>query len=120
MKSLGIKTGDEVITVCNSWISSSETISLTGAKPIFVDIDSETLSMKTEKLKQAKSSRTKAIMPVHLFGNPCDMDFIIDFAKENNLYVIEDCAQAHGAKYKGSQLDQLEMLVAGVFAKIKL
>lgn len=100
MKSLGIKSGDEVITVCNSWISSSETISLTGAKPIFVDIDSETLSMKTEKLKKAISSRTKAIMPVHLFGNPCDMDFIIDFAKENNLHVIEDCAQAHLAKYK--------------------
>lgn len=100
MKSLGIKSGDEVITVCNSWISSSETISLTGAKPIFVDVDSETLSMKTEKLNQALSSKTKAIMPVHLFGNPCDMVFINDFAKKNNLFIIEDCAQAHLAQYK--------------------
>ena len=95
-----IKSGDEVIVTSQSHISTAHSISLTGAKPIFVDIDSETLSMKTEKLKQAISSRTKAIMPVHLFGNPCDMDFIIDFAKKNNLYVIEDCAQAHLAKYK--------------------
>ena len=99
MKSLGIGSGDEVITVCNSWISSSETISLTGAKPVFIDVDPNTLSLDVDKLENLVNDRTKAIMPVHLFGNPCEMNEILSIASKYNLKIIEDCAQAHLANY---------------------
>lgn len=99
MKSLGIGFGDEVITVCNSWISSSETISLTGAKPVFIDVNPDTLSLNTDILEELINERTKAIMPVHLFGNPCQMDKIISIASKHKLKIIEDCAQAHLATF---------------------
>ena len=99
MKSLGIGVGDEVITVCNSWISSSETISLTGAKPIFVDIDRESCSMNISKLEKLINEKTKAIIPVHLYGNPCDMDKVCEIASKYNLHIIEDCAQSHLAEH---------------------
>lgn len=99
MKMLGIGNGDEVITVANSWISSSETISQTGAKPVFVDI-SETYNTINETLiQEAITPKTKAIMPVHLYGQACNLDVIMEIAKANNLFVIEDCAQSHFTKY---------------------
>ena len=101
MKMLGIGDGDEVITASNSWISSSETISQTGSKPVFVDIDPNYYSIN-EKLIEAKiSSKTKAIMPVHLHGQMCEMDVISEIAARHNLYIIEDCAQSHFSAYKG-------------------
>ena len=99
MKMLGIGKGDEVITVANSWISSSETISQTGATPVFVDIDAEYYSIN-EKLIEAKiTAKTKAIMPVHLQGQMCDIETIKSICDKHQLFLIEDCAQSHLSEY---------------------
>lgn len=100
MKMLGIGAGDEVITVANSWISSSETISQTGAKPVFVDIHPDYYSMNEELLENAITPRTKAIMPVHLHGQMCSMDVIKKRAATYGLPIIEDCAQSHFSAFK--------------------
>ena len=100
-KMLGIGPGDEVITTALSWISTSESISLTGAKPVFVDIEEDYFTIDPQKIEEKITSRTKAIIPVHIYGQCADMDPILDIARKHNLYVIEDTAQAHFAKYKG-------------------
>ncbi len=100
LKSLGIGSNDEVITAANSFIATSEAITMTGARAVFVDCDKDTYNIDTKKLEKAVTNRTKAIIPVHLYGQPADMDDIQEIAKGHNLYVIEDAAQAHGAKYK--------------------
>jgi dTDP-4-amino-4,6-dideoxygalactose transaminase len=104
MKMLGIGKGDEVITVANSWISSSETISQTGAKPVFIDIDPDYYSLNELLLEAAITSRTKAIIPVHLHGQAVNMDEIMRIAKKYNLFVIEDCAQSHFSEFKGKRV----------------
>ena len=96
----GIGPGDEVITVPNTFIATAEAISFCGAKPVFVDIDEKTYTMNPDILTHAITPRTKAIIPVHLFGQMADMDPIMDFAGEKGLFVIEDACQAHGARYK--------------------
>ncbi len=101
LKSLGIGEGDEVITAANSFIATSEAITITGAKVVFVDINPQTYNIETGKIEGKITPRTKAIIPVHLYGQPADMDPIMDIAKKYNLKVIEDAAQAHGATYKG-------------------
>lgn len=101
LRAVGVAPGDEVITVANTCVPTVAGISASGARPVLVDADPETLTMDPGKLQGALSSRTKAIVPVHLYGHPCDMDPIIAFAKHHGLAVVEDCAQAHGAKYKG-------------------
>jgi len=98
---LGIKQGDEVITVPNTFIATAEAISFCGAKPVFVDIDAETYTINTKQIEAAITSKTKAIVPVHLYGQMADMDPIMEIARRNNLFVIEDACQAHGALYKG-------------------
>lgn len=98
---LGIGREDEIITVSNSFIATSEAISFCGARPVFVDIDRHTYNMNPDLLEKAITSRTKAIIPVHIFGQMADMDPIIDIAKSRGLFVIEDACQAHGAEYKG-------------------
>lgn len=103
MKMMGIGAGDEVITVANSWISSSETISQTGAKPVFVDIDPDYYSMDVEKFKKAITPSTKAIICVHLQGQMCDIETIEKICNENNILLIEDCAQSHFSEYKGKR-----------------
>jgi dTDP-4-amino-4,6-dideoxygalactose transaminase len=104
LKALGIGPGDEVITVCNSWISSSEVISLTGARVVFVDIDPVSYTISIEDLKSKITSKTKAIIPVHLYGQACDLDSIIEIGKLYSLFIIEDCAQSHFTKYKGKNV----------------
>ncbi len=99
LKALGIGFGDEVITVCNTWISSAETITLTGAKPVFVDIEREYYNVNPALIEGKITERTKAIIVVHLYGQAADIIKIKQIAHKYNLYLIEDCAQAHFAKF---------------------
>ena len=101
MKMLGIGPGDEVICVANSWISSSETITQTGAKVVFVDIDPVFYTIDENLIEHKITKCTKAIIPVHLFGQMCEMGKILDLANRYSLYVIEDCAQSHFSEYNG-------------------
>lgn len=114
MKMLGIGEGDEVITVANSWISSSETISQTGARPVFVDIDPEYYSINESLIEQAITTKTKAIIPVHLHGQMCNMDAIMEVANRHKLPVIEDCAQSHFSEFRGKRAGT--MGIAGSFS----
>jgi dTDP-4-amino-4,6-dideoxygalactose transaminase len=98
---LGIGEGDEVITVPNTFIATAEAITYCKARPVFVDVDRDTFTMNPAELEKSLTERTKAIIPVHLFGQPADMDPILEFARAYALFVIEDAAQAHGAEYKG-------------------
>ena len=104
LKGLGIGEGDEVIVPSNTFIATALAASYTGAKVVFVEPDIRTFDINPSLIEQAITPRTKAIMPVHLYGQPCDMDPIMEIAKKHNLYVIEDCAQAHGATYKGQRV----------------
>src|SRR5438128_1887499 len=97
----GVGAGDEVITVSNTFMATAEAITYSGARPVFVDVNETTYTMDPAGLEEALSPRTKTIIPVHLFGQPADMDPILEFARNHNLSVIEDAAQAHGSKYKG-------------------
>jgi dTDP-4-amino-4,6-dideoxygalactose transaminase len=97
---LGVGPGDEVITVPNTFIATVEAISFCGAKPVFVDIEQKTYNMDPNLLEHAITPRTKAVIPVHLFGHMAAMDPILRIAKQHNLFVIEDASQAHGAEYK--------------------
>ena len=101
IQGLGIGKGDEVITTPNTFIATAEAISFSGAKPVFVDIDEQTYNMNPQLLEDAVTPKTKAIIPVHLYGQTADMDPIMKIAKDNGLFVIEDACQAHGAEYKG-------------------
>ena len=104
LKALGIGPGDEVITVANTWISTAETITQAGATPVFVDIHPDYYTIDVEKIEEKITSNTKAIIPVHLFGQPCNMDVIMALCKNYNLLIIEDCAQAHFAEWKGKRV----------------
>lgn len=101
LKALGIGEGDEVITVSNTAIPTVSAIVTAGATPVFVDIDPETYLMDVTKVEATITPKTKAILPVHLYGQCVDMDPLLDIAKRHHLYVVEDCAQAHGAEYGG-------------------
>jgi len=101
IQGLGIGKGDEVITTPNTFIATAEAISFSGARPVFVDIDEQTYNMNSELLEDAITPKTKAIIPVHLYGQTADMDPIMETAKAHGLHVIEDACQAHGAEYKG-------------------
>lgn len=100
LKSLGIKEGDEVITTPFTFFATAEAISMVGAKPVFVDVRLEDFNIDSEKIERAITNKTKAIMPVHIFGTPANMDKINEIAQRYSLYVIEDACQAIGAKYK--------------------
>lgn len=101
MKALDIKPGDEVITTAHSWISTSETITQAGGKVVFCDTDRDTFTIDVKRLAGLITPRTVGIIPVHLYGQPADLDPIMALAKRHGLWVIEDCAQAHLATYKG-------------------
>lgn len=98
---LGIGKGDEVIVPTFTMIASAFAVCYTGAKPVFVDADKDTWNIDVKKIEEKITSKTKAIMPVHIFGKMCDMDAIHALAKKYNLYVLEDAAEAHGASYQG-------------------
>lgn len=117
---MGIKAGDEVITVSNTAIPTVSAIISIGAKPVFVDIDPDTYLMDVSKVKQAITSRTRCILPVHLFGQCADMDAIGEIASSENLFVLEDCAQAHGATYKGKKAGAMSHISATSFYPTKV
>ncbi len=104
LRALDVGEGDEVITVAFTFVATTEAIGIVNAKPVFVDIDPNTFNLDPAALESKITPRTKAIIPVHLYGQPCDMDVIMDIAKRYNLYVIEDCCQAVGAEYKGKKV----------------
>ncbi len=101
LKALGIGRGDEVIVPSDTYIATALAVTYVGAKPVFVEPDIRTFNLDPAKIEEKLTKRTKAIMPVHLYGQPCDMDQIMEIARKYGLYVVEDCAQAHGAEYKG-------------------
>lgn len=107
LQALGIGEGDEVITVSHTFISTANAILKNGARPVFVDVDEETLCMSPQAVSEAITPATKAIIPVHLYGHPVDMDPILELADEHGLAVVEDASQAHGAKYNGEQVGLL-------------
>lgn len=104
LKAYNIGDGDEVIVPSNTFIASALAVSYVGAKVVFVEPDIRTFNIDPSKIEKAITEKTKAIMAVHLYGQPCEMDSIMEIAKNNNLIVIEDCAQAHGATYKGTKI----------------
>lgn len=104
LKAMGIGEGDEVIVPSNTFIATALAVTYAGADVVFVESDIRTFNIDPTKIEEAITSKTKAIMPVHLYGQACDMDPIMEVAKKHNLYVIEDCAQAHGATYKGKKI----------------
>lgn len=104
LKGLGIGDGDEVIVPSDTYIATALAVSYVGALPVFVEPDIRTYNIDPTKIEEKITGRTKAIMTVHLYGQPCDMDPIMDIARRYSLYMIEDCAQAHGATYKGKRV----------------
>ena len=104
LTALGIGPGDEVITTPFTFVATANTISHTGARPVFVDIDPRTFNIAPAAVEAAITQRTKAIVPVHLYGQPAEMSAIMDIARRHNLYVIEDCAQAIGAEENGRRV----------------
>jgi dTDP-4-amino-4,6-dideoxygalactose transaminase len=107
LKALGIKEGDEVITSTFTFFATAESISAVGATPVFVDVRKDTFNIDVNKIEEKITNKTKAIMPVHIFGQSADMDEINEIAKKYNLKVIEDACQAVGAKYKGKRIGSL-------------
>ena len=103
LKMLGIGQGDEVITTASSWIATSETITLTGAKPVFVDIEKDYYTIDPSKIEEKITSKTKAILPVHLYGQPANITAIKKICDEHVLHLVEDCAQAHFAEFNGKR-----------------
>jgi dTDP-4-amino-4,6-dideoxygalactose transaminase len=107
LRAYGIGPGDEVVTVANTFIATGEAILLTGATPVFVDVEDDTYTMDPGQLGEAITSRTKLILPVHLYGHPADMTAIGEIARRHDLPVLEDAAQAHGAEWKGRRAGAL-------------
>ncbi|MBK1813410.1 DegT/DnrJ/EryC1/StrS family aminotransferase [Clostridium sp. YIM B02505] len=107
MKSLGIGEGDEVITTPYTFFSTAESISAVGATPVFADVDRDTFNIDVRKIEEKITKRTRAIIPVHIFGQPADMNEILNIARRNNLFVIEDACQAIGAEHYGKKVGTL-------------
>jgi dTDP-4-amino-4,6-dideoxygalactose transaminase len=114
LRGLGLKPGDEVITTAHSWISTSETITQAAGNVVFCDTDRDTFTIDPARIEARLTPRTVGIIPVHLYGQPADMDPILDIARKKGIWVIEDCAQAHMAEYKGRKVGT--MGVAATFS----
>ena len=120
LASIATKSGDEVITTPLSCIATANPIRYLNAKPVFVDVDPKTLNINPLLIKRKITKKTKAIVPVHLFGHPADMDPIMETAETSGLYVIEDAAQAHGARYKGRKVGSIGHVACFSFYADKL
>ena len=107
LQALDVGPGDEVITTPHTWISTSWAISYVGAKPVFVDIDPATYNLDPAQVEQAVTPRTKALLPVHLYGQACDLEALTEIAEKHNLLLIEDAAQAHGARFDGRRVGSI-------------
>jgi len=117
---LGIQPGDEVITTSYTFIASASAVVMRGAIPVLADVDPDSLNITAETIRKVITPKTKAIITVHLVGNPCDMDPIMTLAREYNLKIIEDCAQCHGATYKGRPVGSLGDAAAFSFCQDKI
>lgn len=117
---LGIKEGDEVVVTSRTFLASVSSIVLAGATPVFADVCADSQNITETSINAVLTENTRAIVCVHLAGWPCDMDPILDLAKKHNLYVIEDCAQAHGATYKGKSVGGLGDVAAWSFCQDKI
>tara|TARA_Y100000310_G_C20702405_1_gene831072 strand:+ start:8701 stop:9810 length:1110 start_codon:yes stop_codon:yes gene_type:complete len=115
LNSIGINPGDEVITVPNTFIAIVEAIINSGAKPVFAEIDASTFNIDLSSLKSFMTEKTKAIIPVDLYGQPCNLDPIMDLAEKHSIKVIEDACQAHGAEYKGKKIGSISHVTAFSF-----
>lgn len=104
LKALGVREGDEVIVPSNTYIATALAVTYVGATPVFVEPDIRTFNIDPTKIEEKITAKTKVIMPVHLYGQPCEMTPIMEIANKNNVFVVEDCAQAHGATYKGKKI----------------
>jgi dTDP-4-amino-4,6-dideoxygalactose transaminase len=107
LRALGIGPADEVITVAHTFIATAEAISMTGATAVFVDVTDDTMLMDPKLIEPAITPRTKAIVPVHLYGQSCDMDAIMEIARKHDLKVVEDAAQAHGGRWRGQRVGSI-------------
>lgn len=116
---LGVGPGDEVIVPSRTFVATASCAVMRGATPVFADIDRDSGNMTAETMEKAITSRTKAVIPVHLAGWPCDMESILELARRNGISVIEDCAQAHGARYAGKPIGSLGDLAAFSFCQDK-
>ena len=114
LRAAGVRAGDEVIIPADTFIATALAISASGAKPALVDVSAATFNIDPSRIEAALTPRTKALMPVHLFGQPCEMDAILDIARKHSLLVIEDACQSHGARYKGKAAGTLGL--AGCFS----
>jgi dTDP-4-amino-4,6-dideoxygalactose transaminase len=114
-QAMGLRPGDEVITVAHTFIATTESITQAGGTVRFVDIDERTMTMDPAQLAAAIGPRTVGVVPVHLYGQPCDMDPVLDLATRRNLWIIEDAAQAHGASYRGRPVGSMGALAAWSF-----
>ena len=117
---LGIGAGDEVITTSRTFIATASCIVVRGATPVFADVDKNSQNLTVETIKKVVTEKTKAIIAVHLAGWPCEMDALMSFAKEQNIKVIEDCAQAHGATLNGKQVGSMGHVAAFSFCQDKI
>lgn len=120
LKTLGVGDSDEVVVTPRSFLASASCVVAAGATPVFADVDANSQNITAETIRVALTPRTKAVICVHLAGWPCDMDSIMALASENGLYVIEDCAQAHGAKYKGRSVGTIGHFGAWSFCQDKI
>lgn len=115
MRALGLRPGDEVITTAHSWISTSETITQAGGSVVFADTDATTFTIDPRAIESKITDRTVGIIPVHLYGQPADMDPILEIARRRGLWVIEDCAQAHMAEYRGRKVGTMGVMATFSF-----
>jgi dTDP-4-amino-4,6-dideoxygalactose transaminase len=120
LRALGIGPGDEVVTTSRTFVASASCAAMLGAQPVFADVDPESQNITAKSIERVLSSRTKAIVAVHLAGWPCEMGPILELAEEHSLKVVEDCAQAHGATYKGRMVGSLGDVAAFSFCQDKI
>ncbi len=120
LRVLGISPGDEVIVPCKTFVATASAVLMCGATPIFADVDLDSQNITVDTIKEKLTKKTKAVIPVHFNGWPCEMDKIMDLAKSHNLFVIEDCAQAHGAEYQGRKIGSWGHIASFSFCQDKI